>query len=125
MRTLIAAAFLVGSAGLALAQTQAAGSAQAVQTPSVRAASPAAQDPGVNPSAAGTQPGGRSGPIPDSAKAGGEHSGSKNLTANDHPFAALKYNRVIRRRQGWQQSLQRQTGNSGQVQQRAQNKAGR
>lgn len=125
MRGLIAAAVLLGSAGLALAQTPGGGGAQTVQTPSVRAASPAAQDPGVNPAAAGTQSGGRSGSLPQSVKSGGEHTGSKNITANDHPFLALKYNHLIRKQHARRQSLQQQMGSSGQAMQRGQNSAGR
>ena len=122
MRAIFAVILLLGSAGLALAQTQGSGRREAM--PEVRAASPAAQDPAVNPNAAGTQAGGRSGALPQSVMGGGEHGGSKNLTANDHPFEALKYNRLIRKHQGWRRSLQRQTGSSNPVQSPARNTAG-
>jgi hypothetical protein len=107
------AAVLLAGAGAALAQQgsgrSAAGNAAATP-PAISSASPAAQDPGVNPSAAGTQPGGdRSGGVAESAKGGGEHGGSKSLSANTHPFAALKANKQLRRRQQTEQILQGRT----------------
>jgi hypothetical protein len=113
----IAAMFLAGSAGLAGAQTQGKSSAAAMP-PEISAASPAAQDAGVNPSAAGTQSGDtRSAPVARSVKGGREHSGSKSLSANTHPLAALKANRQLRKRQRTEQSLRQQIGGAGQAQQ--------
>lgn len=104
LRTILAAMLLAGGAGSVLAQTQASGDGP----PAISAASPAAQDPGVNPSAAGTQPGDiRTGRIPESAKDSGEHGGATDLSANTHPMGALKANKQLRRRQKTEQALQR------------------
>jgi hypothetical protein len=103
---------LAASAGAALAQgtaSKSAGSATAVP-PAVSSTSAAAQDPGVNPSAAGTQPGDvRSGGVSASVKGGGEHGGSKNLSANTHPLAAAKANKQLRRHQRTEQAIQGQS----------------
>jgi hypothetical protein len=78
--------------------------------PAVSSTSSAAQDPGVNPSAAGTQSGDvRSGSVSESVKGGGEHGGSKNLSANTHPLAAAKANKQMRRRQQTEHAVQGQS----------------
>jgi hypothetical protein len=124
MRIAIVGILLLGGAGLAQAQSQGKGNTAAV--PEISAASPAAQDPGVNPNAAGTAAGDiRSGRAPESVKGAGEHGGSKNLSANTHPLAAAKANRQLRRRHQTEQSLKRQIGGSGQAQQGSASSFGR
>jgi hypothetical protein len=125
MRIAIAVLFLAAGAGAALAQTPAKGSTAAA-APEIPVTSPAAQDPGVNPSAAGTQVGnGPSSGVRQSVKGGAEHSGSKNLSANTHPLAAAKANRQLRKRQQTEQTLQREIGGAGQAQQGSGSTSGR
>ena len=121
----MAVLLLAGSIGAVLAQTPGKGNA-AMGVPEISATSPAAQDPGVNPNAAGTVPGrNRSGPVAESVKRGGEHGGSKNLSANTHPLAAAKANRQLRQRQRTEESLQRQIGGPEQAQQGSGSSSGR
>jgi hypothetical protein len=117
----IAAAALAVAPAIALAQATTGAS-----VPTIPAQSPAAHDPGVNPSAAGIQEGdvGSAGlPLTKDER---KHSGSKNLTANDHPYTAAKGNHTMRWRQRVQRELQRATGNTGGTwQNREHNSAGR
>ena len=118
----IAAAVLAAAPVAALAQAS-----PGTSVPTVPAQSPAAHDPGINPSAAGIQAGdvGSAG-LPLSTKGRHSHGGSKNLTANDHPFTAAKGNHTLRWRQRVQRELQRATGNTGNTQQNgSRNSAGR
>lgn len=118
MRIALAILVLTVGAGSVLAQTQSqAKGSNAAVPPAISSASSAAQDPGVNPSAAGAQAGDvPSGRVRESFQGAGEHSGSKGLSANTHPLAAAKANRKLRRRQRTEQILQGATS-GGQAQQ--------
>lgn len=125
LRIAAAVAVFVLSTGLALAQTS--GSTAAANPPTIPSQSPAAHDPGVNPSAAGIQAGdvGSTGGVRKSVKGGREHSGSQRLSANTHPFAAAKANHQRRWKQREQQVLQHAIGSSGQTQNNSGVAAGR
>ena len=130
LRTALVAVLAAAAPGIGLAQTPGAGSpargGAGASNAVIPSQSPAAHDPGINPSAAGIQAGdiGSAG-VRESTKGGRDHSGSKNLTANDHPYAAAKANHDLRWRQRTQRILRRATGSSGAAGQNGQNGAGR
>ena len=105
-----AALVLAGSYGAAIAQTNAP-SINAVPTspptattttpsgagsPVTTSSHPSAQNPTINPSAAGTQ---NSPERYGSSNFQAEHSGSQTMDANTHPLDAAKANREMRKRQ--------------------------
>jgi hypothetical protein len=104
------ALLLAGGVGAAFAQTnnpRLNAAPTVTTTPSGKAAAtvspsgPHAQNPRVNPSAAGTQTGSTSSAAPKrSVKGDGEYGGSKEINANTHPLAALKARKQMQKQNG-------------------------
>jgi hypothetical protein len=104
----LAALVLAGGYGAAMAQTNAPSINAAPNTnittttttpsgpgaPVTAPSHPSAQNPMINPNAAGTQTGRE---LSGSTVRNGEHSGSQQLNANTHPLKALKANRHLRK----------------------------